>query len=200
MDTTGKPARPEATLYYDGHCPLCRREMARLGEHRPDQLRLVDIHELGETADLPGRDTLLRTLHLQLSDGQLLTGVDANVTAWRYAGRGNWLAWLRWPLVRPLADLCYGFWARWRYRRLYGRRDGRAGGAGQLSPPRPDQAHGLRQAGTSAPNPAGAGRRGPKGPRHLIARAGLSLTQNVNGFRTLCVTKEVPTHTRECTP
>lgn len=108
-----------ATLFYDGRCPLCLKEMQRLEEIKDTRLRLQDIHALPANADLPDRDTLLRTLHLQLPDGSLLTGLDANVAAWQYTRYGAWWRWLRWPLIGPLASMVYTAWARWRYRRLY---------------------------------------------------------------------------------
>ena len=71
------------TLYYDGNCPLCLREVSRLRELADRDLALCDIFE-AEDDGLPDRDTLLRQLHLQTADGKLLTGVEANVAAWRH--------------------------------------------------------------------------------------------------------------------
>ena len=76
MEQTHAYTSGKATLYYDGCCPLCMREMDRLGGLKSDDLELVDIHCVPATADLPDRDTLLRNLHLRLPDGRLLTGVD----------------------------------------------------------------------------------------------------------------------------
>ena len=108
-----------ASLYYDGHCPLCMKEMAKLGALKNDRLELVDIHSLDAVDNLPDAPTLLRTLHLRTSQGELLTGVDANVAAWQFTRHGHWFRWMRWPLIRPIADRFYDFWARWRYNRLY---------------------------------------------------------------------------------
>lgn len=110
---------PTATLYYDGRCPLCTKEMARLGRLKRDNLALADIHHVESGHGLPDKDTLLRTLHLRQPDGQLLTGVDANVAAWRYTDYGYWFAWMRWPAIAPVVSLVYARWARWRYDRLY---------------------------------------------------------------------------------
>ena len=110
-----------AILYFDGRCPLCMREMDRLGRLKTGQLQLVDIHSLKPDADLPDRETLLRTLHMRLPDGGLVTGAEANVAAWQYTRHGIWFRWLRWPLLRLAVDRVYDAWARWRYRRLYGR-------------------------------------------------------------------------------
>ena len=130
------PARCD-TLYYDGQCPLCADEIEALRRRRGDALRLVDIHESGSheggsptgnatsagdpAPENPSRDELLRTLHLQRADGSWLRGADANVAAWAGTRRGRLLAVLRWPLIRHFVDLGYALWARWRYRRLYGR-------------------------------------------------------------------------------
>lgn len=113
--------RGEATLYYDGQCPLCAKEMDRLAALKSEQLELVNIHQLAENIELPDKEALLRNLHLRLPNGEMLTGVAANVTAWEYTPRGRWLRWLKWPLISPVADFVYGWWAEWRYRRLYGR-------------------------------------------------------------------------------
>lgn len=108
-----------AVLFYDGLCPLCAREMAKLGRLKSDKLFLADIHQLPPDANLPTRETLLETLHLRLPGGQFITGVDANVAAWQYTRYGVWLRWIRWPLVHTLARKVYDYWARKRYSRLY---------------------------------------------------------------------------------
>jgi predicted DCC family thiol-disulfide oxidoreductase YuxK len=120
MDNASQSAST-ATLFYDGACPLCMKEMARLGRLKSDQLALADIHSLAPDPTLPDSDALLRTLHLRLPDGTLLTGVDANIAAWSYTPYGRWLNWLRWPGLRFLVERVYVRWARWRYERLYGK-------------------------------------------------------------------------------
>ena len=96
------------------------KEMTRLEQLKSDDLQLADIHEL-EDPSLPDKDTLLRNLHLRTANGEILIGVDANVAAWDFTPRGRWFHWLRWPLLRPVTDRVYRYWAEWRYRRLYGR-------------------------------------------------------------------------------
>ncbi len=119
------------TLYYDGQCPLCVKEMDRLRRLKGSSLSLCDIHELdyqrdhapggdttGQPSGRPDRDTLLRVLHLE-RDGVFLTGVDANVAAWQHT-RFGWLwRWMTWPVIRPMVERVYDRWARWRYDRLY---------------------------------------------------------------------------------
>jgi predicted DCC family thiol-disulfide oxidoreductase YuxK len=107
------------TLFYDGQCPLCTAEMQRLRQLAGPGLALVDIHSLAVDAALPGRDVLLQSLHLRRADQQMLSGLDANVAAWQHTRLGFLWRWLRWPGIRVVADVVYGRWARWRYRRLY---------------------------------------------------------------------------------
>lgn len=107
------------TLYYDGQCPLCSLEMEKLKRHAGTKLQLMDIHSLQDNPELPTKQLLLSTLHLKRADGKLLTGLDANVAAWQYTRFGAFYRWLRWPLVRTIADWFYARWAQVRYRRLY---------------------------------------------------------------------------------
>ncbi len=107
------------TLYYDGQCPLCTAEMEKLTRHADSKLELVDIHSLPEKASLPAKQALLSSLHLKQESGNFLIGLDANVAAWQHTRFGVFFRWLRWPVLRSIADRVYDRWARLRYRRLY---------------------------------------------------------------------------------
>ncbi|MEH6911537.1 MAG: DUF393 domain-containing protein [Oceanicoccus sp.] len=107
------------TLYYDGQCPLCSAEMQKLTRHAGDRLQLVDVHLLDDEAGLPNKQQMLTSLHLKRADGKLLTGLDANVAAWQHTRFGFLFRWLRWPLLRLVADWVYDRWANSRYRRMY---------------------------------------------------------------------------------
>jgi predicted DCC family thiol-disulfide oxidoreductase YuxK len=107
------------TLYYDGQCPLCTGEIQKLRRHVGGKLELVDIHSLDEDASLPNRQALLSNLHLKQASGDFLIGLDANVAAWQHTRFGIFFRWLRWPVLRPIADWVYDHWARLRYERRY---------------------------------------------------------------------------------
>ena len=121
VKTKYRPPPPAATLYYDGACPLCMKEMDRLRKLKSDALVLADIHDLPQDDSLPDKDTLLRTLHLRQADGRIATGVEANVAAWAYTNYGWCFSWMRWPILRFLSQRVYRRWAQWRYNRLYTR-------------------------------------------------------------------------------
>ncbi|EED34793.1 putative thiol-disulphide oxidoreductase DCC [Luminiphilus syltensis NOR5-1B] len=106
-------------LYFDGQCPLCKREMAKLASVKDDQLILQDIHALSDSAGLPDKDTLLKVLHMKRGDA-FLTGIDANLAAWEHT---SWLPiWrlLKLPLIYSFTRWVYDVWARQRFSRLYG--------------------------------------------------------------------------------
>jgi predicted DCC family thiol-disulfide oxidoreductase YuxK len=84
------------TVWYDGDCPLCLREirlMRRLD--RKQAIRFLDVHEGRDCPLAPER--LLERFHAQEQDGPLLSGAAAFAAMWRAI-----------PLLRPL-----GLAARW---------------------------------------------------------------------------------------
>lgn len=106
------------TLFYDGRCPLCVAEMRRLASlDGGRRLIFEDIHHPGFAARFPhiNPDAANRILHGQTDSGELLFGLDVSCQAWRMVGKHRWMAMLRWPLIRPIADLGYRLFARHRY-------------------------------------------------------------------------------------
>ncbi len=105
-------------LFYDGACPLCVAEMGRL-RRRDTQGRLAfeDIQQPDFGAHFPHIDPVAarERLHGELADGTLLLGLDATCYAWGLVGH-SWLSFLRWPLLRRVADGLYLTVARHRYR------------------------------------------------------------------------------------
>lgn len=105
------------TLYYDGDCPLCAREINLLRRRaRPDQLQLVDISSGTFDAAALGlsHQAMQALLHARLADGQWVTGLDATLWSWRAAGMGRWAAPLTWRPLRPLFELGYRLFCRLR--------------------------------------------------------------------------------------
>jgi len=107
MDTT----RPAATVYYDGACPLCRREIAHYRSRAgAEAIAWVDVSSCPPEALGPGleREAALARMHVRASDGTLVSGARAFAALWsalpgfRLLGR---LAASR-P-VAPVAELAY---------------------------------------------------------------------------------------------
>jgi predicted DCC family thiol-disulfide oxidoreductase YuxK len=104
-------------LFYDGACPLCNAEVNQLKKCADKNLQFIDVHGIQTAgADI---EPLLRVLHYENADGNVLTGLDANVAAWQHTRWGVFWRWLRWPVIRTIADLIYLTWADIRFKRLY---------------------------------------------------------------------------------
>ena len=110
------------TIYYDGHCPLCMKEMQLLKHHdNKNSILFVDLHNHDFSKEHPHIITseAIRILHGQLDTGELLLGLDVTCKAWSLVGKHKWLAILRWPLIRTIADLIYRVFARYRSKISY---------------------------------------------------------------------------------
>ena len=108
-------------VFYDGSCPLCRREI--------DHYRRVDRAGRLHWLDIAGEPDRLALSGLSLSDamaelhvldaaGQWQRGVDAFLVIWHHLPRYRWLATLVsvTGLHRPLR-VAYRRFAAWRYQR-----------------------------------------------------------------------------------
>ncbi len=111
------------TLFFDGDCPFCVREASWLrGRDRHGRLRFVDIagRDFDPASAVPGRPLTLEDFSARIHglhpDGRLETGVGVFREAYRRVGLGWLLAPTAWPLVRPLADAGYRWFARNRVR------------------------------------------------------------------------------------
>jgi predicted DCC family thiol-disulfide oxidoreductase YuxK len=87
-----EPRKP--TLYYDGACPVCAREVAMYRRQAgADALCWVDVARC-EPADLGpdlSRDAALARLHLRRADGVLVDGAAAFTGLWRLLPGWAWL-------------------------------------------------------------------------------------------------------------
>ena len=102
-------------LFYDGECPICRREAAWLKRRdRNGSLEIEDIAALGFDSARYGlnRDEITRVLHGVRADGAVIKGMEAVREAYRAVGLGWLLAPTRLPGLRFLSDLLYGCFAR----------------------------------------------------------------------------------------
>jgi len=107
------------TVFYDGFCPLCSAEINQLRAYdRDNNILFEDIHAPDFVKRYPYIDQVEanRILHGQLSNGDMIYGLDVTYQAWKAVGKHRWLAILRWPGIKLLADISYRFFARHRNR------------------------------------------------------------------------------------
>jgi predicted DCC family thiol-disulfide oxidoreductase YuxK len=106
MNSTELPV----TLFVDGSCPLCAREVRLLKRHAlPERLQLIDISAAGFTPEQQGPDLyqLQNCLHARTASGEWHTGIDATLYSWRAAGLGLWVAPLGFRPLRPVWRALY---------------------------------------------------------------------------------------------
>lgn len=86
-DPTLPPPRTQAvTVYYDGDCPLCSREIrAYRGLEGADRICWVDLRSAdpAELADGLDRNEALARFHVRGADGSLVSGGAAFLELWR---------------------------------------------------------------------------------------------------------------------
>ncbi len=90
------PAAPALTVFYDGACPLCRREIAFYRRRRgAAAIRWLDVSGLPEGEVAPGlpRCAALARFHVLLPDGRRLSGGPAFAAVWRALPAFRPLGW-----------------------------------------------------------------------------------------------------------
>jgi predicted DCC family thiol-disulfide oxidoreductase YuxK len=111
----------QITMFYDGGCPLCRREVGHYRRlDRTRRVRWIDIsmpEEWLEPFCLTRSDAMAR-LHVLDGEGKMQTGAAAFVTLWSALPYYRWLARLVRSLgLVPLLERLYVPFARWRMSR-----------------------------------------------------------------------------------
>lgn len=110
-------SKHEFTLLYDGRCPICRKEVAWLrSRNQQNKLGLQDIHaeDFNPAHYDKSLDELMAEIHGVCADGRLIKGMPVFYAAYSAVGLGWLMAPTRWPLLKPLFDSLYAWFARHR--------------------------------------------------------------------------------------
>jgi predicted DCC family thiol-disulfide oxidoreductase YuxK len=102
------------TVYHDGSCPLCRREIA-LARRVTENVSFVDVSSAGASEVAPGLtgDVAMQRFHVRRSDGAVLSGAAAFLEMWSSSPRLSWLqSWGRRRWLVSGLDLIYGQFLR----------------------------------------------------------------------------------------
>jgi predicted DCC family thiol-disulfide oxidoreductase YuxK len=110
LDPTAAPAPPaqrRVTVWFDGDCPLCVREIALF--RRLDRRGAIAFVEVAGDGSCPlDRETLLARFHAQEAGGAIVSGAAAFAAMWRAI-----------PALRPMGELARMPALLWLLERLY---------------------------------------------------------------------------------
>jgi predicted DCC family thiol-disulfide oxidoreductase YuxK len=110
-----------ATMFYDGACPLCQREVAHY--QKLDQQNNINWVDISTSTDLLKKHGIeysdaMSRLHALDSQGNKRSGVDAFVVIWSALPYYRWLATIVKKLhITPLLEMAYQRFAKWRLAR-----------------------------------------------------------------------------------
>jgi len=114
------------TVFYDGKCGLCSKEINHYKRIEPKGVfKWIDITSEPETFEKLGykKEDGLRALHAQDTDGNIHIGIDAFILIWQQLKRWRcWAIFLSLPIIKQITEFTYKHFANWRFNKLgYGR-------------------------------------------------------------------------------
>lgn len=103
-------------VFYDGDCPLCRREIEMIRrKDSGNSLLLTDISSLSFKPTTHSLETLMKEIHGKYDDGTYVTGVEVFREIYQRIGFGVLVKPTRLPLVRNVLNLFYSLFAKIRF-------------------------------------------------------------------------------------
>ncbi|KAF4390960.1 hypothetical protein CsatB_017894 [Cannabis sativa] len=118
-EESSSPENWRIKMLYDGDCPLCMREVNMLRERNKSYgtIKFVDIcSEDYSPQENQGLDfeTAMGKIHAILSDGTVVTDVEAFRKLYEEVGLGWVYAITKYEPIGKIADAVYGVWAKYR--------------------------------------------------------------------------------------
>lgn len=140
---TDDPAQPAWAfkIFIDGGCPLCAKE-ARLMERLDKGRGRLVTEDIASPSFRPEQyertyEQMMATIHGQLPDGTVISGLEVFRRAYAAVGWGWLLGWTRLPIINTVANAAYDFFAKHRLT-ITGRKN--ACDTGGCAVPPPDRA------------------------------------------------------------
>jgi len=108
---------PVCTVFHDGICPLCRREVAFLRKRdRKGRIRFIDIAAPDFDPGVYGltQSRVERQIHGLDERQEVISGVEVFRRAYAAVDLGRLWGWTGWPVIAPVCDALYSLFARFR--------------------------------------------------------------------------------------
>ena len=103
------------TVYFDGECPICRREIDLMKKfNRKDDLQFIDFSNSSfqSTDQDLNKCDLARVIHARWSDGTVITGVAVFREMWEAIGLGFLARFSRLSPINALFMKAYAWFAK----------------------------------------------------------------------------------------
>lgn len=101
----------KATVFYDGACPVCSREISFYRRQQgSDSIEWIDVASCGDGSVAPGlsKEAALRRFHMRRPDGTFVSGADAFAELWTHLPKFRIAGWIaRLPLIRTVLEWGY---------------------------------------------------------------------------------------------
>ncbi len=107
------------TIYYDGACGICRREMEHYrAKDKNARLKFINANHPNFDPKSEGLDpqNILDYIHAKDENGKVVYGLEAFAWIWEACGYKLLPILVRLPLIRQLARAFYRLFARYRYK------------------------------------------------------------------------------------
>ena len=109
---------PKLTIFFDGGCPLCKREVDFLqSRNQKGYLSFIDINTSDFYLDLKYGITYkqaMERIHALKSDGSVIKDIKVFQEAYTLIGLGWIYAPTKFPIFDKFIEFIYGIWAKYR--------------------------------------------------------------------------------------
>ncbi len=110
------------TVFFDGKCGLCSKEINYYRKIAPDGIFIW--HDITKSADDLKANGIslsegLKLLHAKDIDGKFYVGVDSFILIWKQLKRWRLLAiFVSLPIIKQIINFAYKIFANWRFKSL----------------------------------------------------------------------------------
>ena len=109
---------PKLTIFFDGGCPLCKREVDfSQSKNQKGALSFIDINTSDFSSDLKYGITYKQAMdriHAMKSDGSVIKDIKVFQEAYSLIGLGWIYAPTKLPILDKSIEFIYGLWAKYR--------------------------------------------------------------------------------------
>ncbi len=109
---------PKLTIFFDGGCPLCKREVDFLqSKNQKGALRFIDINTSDFSSDLKygiSYKQAMDRIHAMKSDGSVIKDIKVFQEAYSLIGLGWIYSPTKLPILDKFIEFIYGLWAKYR--------------------------------------------------------------------------------------